>query len=262
MNLVYIDESGNTGANLKDPQQPVFVLAGMILPDSKWFSLEKSFLDIAKKYFGENLPEPFELHAIYLKSGQGIFKQLTFEERLSLRDEALQLLVDNGIVIIYQRIIKNKFAAFCEKNYGPGIKVAPYVMALPFVCMEVNHYLRQKNNELGMLIFDEQKEYLDDVEQSLRTLRLDSASILKTTNIIEKGFFVDSSKSTALQLVDLAAYYIRKYEEDKLKIKVSDFDKQTFAKIEKIVSTNVRPRIVEDVLEWFREHKIKKAAAP
>jgi len=34
MNLVYIDESGNTGLNLKDPQQPVFLLAAMILPES------------------------------------------------------------------------------------------------------------------------------------------------------------------------------------------------------------------------------------
>jgi len=39
MNLVYIDESGSTGLNLKDSQQPVFLLAAMILPESKWFSL-------------------------------------------------------------------------------------------------------------------------------------------------------------------------------------------------------------------------------
>jgi len=67
-----------------------------------------------------------------------------------------------------------------------------------------------------MFIFDEQKETLDDAERSLRTLRLDSTSVLKTSNIIEKGFFIDSSKSFALQLVDLAAYYIRKYEENEL----------------------------------------------
>jgi len=31
MNLIYIDESGNTGLNLKDSQQPVFLLATLIL---------------------------------------------------------------------------------------------------------------------------------------------------------------------------------------------------------------------------------------
>jgi hypothetical protein len=31
MNLVYLDESGNTGTNLSDPQQPVFVLAAQVV---------------------------------------------------------------------------------------------------------------------------------------------------------------------------------------------------------------------------------------
>lgn len=257
MNFVYIDESGNTGLNLKDPQQPVFLLAAMILPESKWFSLERLFFNAARKYFGDPLPSPFEIQAKDLKSGRGIFENLTFTQQLSFRDEMLQLLVDNEIAIVYRRIIKSNFGAFCEENYGPGIKVDPYVMALPFVCMEVDHYLRQKGgDELGMLIFDEQKENLDYAERSLRTLRLDSTSVLKTTNIIEKGFFIDSSKSFALQLVDLAAYYVRKYEEDKLKLRVSNFDKQTFDKIEKLISTGVGSN-VGDILEWVKNNCIK-----
>jgi hypothetical protein len=213
MNLVYIDESGNTGLNLKDSQQPVFLLAAMILPESKWFLLEKLFLDTSSKYFGDPLPTPFEIQAKELKSGRGTFKNLTLAQQLSFRDDMLKLLLNNKLAVIYMRIIKNKFAAFCDEQYGPGIKVNPYIMALPFVCMEVDHYLQQSgSDQLGMFIFDEQKETLDDAERSLRTLRLDSRSILKTTNIIEKGFFIDSSKSFALQLVDLAAYYIRKYE--------------------------------------------------
>ena len=122
------------------------------------------------------------------------------------------------------------------------------------MCIEVDYYLRQLgDNELGLLIIDEQKENLDYAERSLRTLRLDSKSILKTTNIIEKGFFIDSSKSFALQLIDLAAYYIRKYEEDKLKRKVSDIDKQTFDKIQKLISIGVGSNI-GDILEWVKNN--------
>ncbi len=257
MNLVYIDESGNTGLNLKDPQQPVFLLAAMILPESKWFSLEKLFFNTARKYFSDPLPSPFEIQAKDLKSRRGVFENLTFEQQLSFRDEMLQLLLDNKIVVIYRRIIKSKFAAFCEEHYGPGIKVNPYIMALPFVCMEVDHYLRQTGaDQLGMFIFDEQKEALDDAERSLRTLRLDSKSILKTTNIIEKGFFIDSAKSFALQLVDLAAYYIRKYEENELGLRVSNIDKQTFGKIKELVLTGVGSKVV-DTLEWVKNHYIK-----
>jgi hypothetical protein len=257
MNLVYIDESGNTGLNLKDSHQPVFLLAAMILPESKWFSLEELFLNTAKKYFGDPLPTPFEIQAKDLKSGRGVFKNLTLAQQLSFRDDMLKLLLDNKIAVIYMRIIKSKFSAFCDEQYGPGIKVNPYIMALPFVCMEVDHYLQQSgSDQLGMFIFDEQKETLDDAERSLRTLRLDSRSILKTTNIIEKGFFIDSSKSFALQLVDIVAYYIRKYEENELGLRVSDIDKQTFDKITKLASTSIGSN-VGDILEWVKKHYIK-----
>jgi len=257
MNLVYTDESGNTGLNLKDPQQPVFLLAAMILPESKWFSLEKLFFSIASDYFGYPLPSPFEIQAKDLKSRRGMFENLSFPQQLSFRDRMLQLLLDNDIAVIYRRIIKSRFAAFCEEHYGPGIRVNPYIMALPFVCMEVDHFLRQNaGDQLGMLIFDEQKETLDDAERSLRTLRLDSTSILKTNNIVEKGFFIDSSKSFALQLVDLAAYYIRKYEENQLGLRVSEVDKQTFGRIRELVSSGVGSRAI-DVLEWVKNHYVK-----
>jgi hypothetical protein len=80
MNLVYIDESGNTGLNLKDSQQPIFILAAMILPELKWFALESPFLDIAREYFGDPLPEKFEVQAKDLKPGRGIFTNLSFEQ--------------------------------------------------------------------------------------------------------------------------------------------------------------------------------------
>lgn len=257
MNLVYIDESGNTGLNLKDPQQPVFVLAALIIPETSWFPMEEKFYKIAQRFFGEKLPEPFEIQAKDLKNRRGVFAGLSFADQLHFRNAMLQFLLDHHIEVIYRRIIKRKFSDFCEKSYGSGIKVNPYIMALPFVCLEVDHCLKQRGvNELGMLIFDEQKENLDDAERSLHTLRLDSKSILKTSNIVEKGFFIDSSKSFGLQLVDFAAYYIRKYEEDAIGHRVSDIDKQVFQQIRDLVSTGVGSRMV-DVLEWVKDHYVK-----
>ncbi len=40
MHLIYLDESGNTGTDLKDGQQPVFVLAALIVPETCWQHLE------------------------------------------------------------------------------------------------------------------------------------------------------------------------------------------------------------------------------
>ena len=257
MNLVYLDESGNTGLNLKDRHQPIFVLAAIILHSNKWFSMEKQFHAVLEEHFGQESMHTVELHAADLKARRKHFKNVSLADCLNIRDRMLQILLDFEIPVIYQRIIKSKFEKFCETNYGPGIKINPYVMAFPFVCMEVNRYLQQKGpDELGMLIFDEQKESLNEVERSLRTLRLDQDSILKTTNLVEKGFFVDSAKSFPVQLVDLVAYYARKHEEHKQGLHVSDLDKQTFGKIRELTSAGFGPD-TEDILEWVKSHIVK-----
>jgi hypothetical protein len=40
MHLIYLDESGQTGTNLRDTVQPVFVLGALIVPESVWLALE------------------------------------------------------------------------------------------------------------------------------------------------------------------------------------------------------------------------------
>jgi hypothetical protein len=39
--LIYFDESGQTGTNLRDAVQPVFVLGALIVPESVWLALER-----------------------------------------------------------------------------------------------------------------------------------------------------------------------------------------------------------------------------
>lgn len=252
MVLFYIDESGNTGLNLKDEQQPVFVMSSLIIRDEIWFHLEKEYYNIVNHYFPPPHPDGFELHAIQLKSGKGAFAGMPLNKRADFRDSALRLLEQFNTPIIYMRIVKKQFEKFCFDNYGPGIHVDPYIMALPFVCIEADFYLRDKrNNSLGMLIFDEQKEYYLDVERSIKILRLDKTSSLKTQNILEKGFFVDSKKSFALQLSDLVAYYARKSEEAKLGLRVSSVDQQAFRFIEKL-SVPIRHRFEVDILGWIK----------
>ena len=65
------------------------------------------------------------------------------------------------------------------------------------------------------------------------------------------NFFVDSRKSFALQLADIAAYYTRKFVEYNEGYKVSEYHKQTFEKIEKIrINAKIQP--FDDILEWVK----------
>jgi hypothetical protein len=63
-----------------------------------------------------------------------------------------------------------------------------------------------------MFISDENKQIVSDVEKTIRALRGTEGS-LRLTQIVEKGFFIDSKASHPLQLCDLCALSLRKMEE-------------------------------------------------
>lgn len=252
MILIYIDESGDTGHNLSDKQQPVFVLGALVVPQSKWKELERQFHQIVIGFFGENSADSFELHAMDLVNRRGSFKSLTLEQTKAFRNKCLELLVSLKLSLVYRSIEKKEFLKFCEEKYGKGISVAPYIMALPFICTRINEILNTEK-DLGILIFDEHHN-LVEIEKSLRTLRLDSTSTLQAESLIEQGFFVDSSKSEAIQLVDLALYYVRKFEESKLGHKVSAHHMEAFKFIEKFCqSLRVHGRS-KDILDWVQSN--------
>jgi len=156
--------------------------------------------------------------------------------------------------VVYRKIDKKRYDKFCQSNYGKGIKIEPYIMALPFVSLAVDQLLRSEK-ERGILIFDEHKD-LVDIEKSLRTLRLDNNSSLTTRNLIEKGFFIKSEKSYAIQLIDLLLYFIRKYEEHKIGKSVSPHHKEVFGRIEDIAQSLDTHEQQFDIIEWIREQRV------
>lgn len=43
MYLMYVDESGNTGTDLDNKQQPLFSLTGIVLKDEDWYEINNAF---------------------------------------------------------------------------------------------------------------------------------------------------------------------------------------------------------------------------
>lgn len=252
MILIYIDETGDTGTNFKDPQQPVFVLGAMLVEEEGWQILEKIFESTIQKFFKNEIPENFELHTMDLIGRRGFFKGFSLEETCSLRDELFNIIERFNLPIIYRKVDKKKYDTFCQEHYGEGIKINPYIMALPFICLTADEILKDKEQQ-GILIFDQHKESIN-IENSLKTLRLDLGSTLKTKRLIEKGFFVDSSKSYPIQLIDFILYYIRKYEEFKIGKKVSSIHQQVFPMVEKITESLDRHKYGRDILDWIKSY--------
>lgn len=87
MNLIYIDESGNSGKNLADPQQPIFVLAALVVSEEKWIEIEIDLESSIPNCLGSDFPTHEEIHTTDIRNGSGVFRGVSIEKRMNLRDK-------------------------------------------------------------------------------------------------------------------------------------------------------------------------------
>ena len=257
MHLVYIDETGNTGTDLHDSQQPIFVLAALIIPATSWQALETDLEAAISKHFPEIATSGIEIHATDLRSARGIFKGLPVDDRIGLRDEWLQIAQKHKLKLIYRAIVKKRFLNWLVATFGSGVLINPHIAAFPLVARVVNDYLASLSaTALGMFISDENKEIVRDIEKSIKVLRgIDGT--LRLSRIVEKGFFIDSTKSRPLQLCDVCALLARKKEERKEGLPAKSIDDSGLELIEPLIHRGNESLI--DVLAWLTTSQNKQA---
>lgn len=248
MNLIYFDESGQSGNNLSDPQQPIFVLAALVVPEEVWLPLEATIQSLVDKYFPTPRPLDFEIHATKLRNGNGYFRQFAVGHRLSFRDDCLRACHEHGVKLIYRPIAKVRFKKWVADTFGTGVSINPHYIAFSLVARVVDDYLKNlPGSPLGIFISDENREIIQDVEKVTRLLRSIDGP-LKLCQIIEKGFFIDSAKSLVLQMCDLCAYSARKKEEAKAGMHGRIEDQGGIDLIEPLIHRGDESLI--DTLEW------------
>ena len=254
MNLIYIDESGNTGKNLADPQQPMFVLGALIVPENRWQAVESALEAALDRHVPPPRDEKFEIHAGDLRQGSGCFKGVPVTARIALRDAWLQIAAAHGLKFIYRAIAKKRYQRWLEGAFGKGITINPHLAAFPLVAQVVNNWLKDQGaGELGIFISDENREVVGDIERFQKLLRADSSD-LRLDRIIEKGFFIDSSKSPILQLADLCTYQARKKEERIIGLPPKSVDDSGITLLEPLVYRG--REALSDVIQWLEKlHK-------
>jgi len=257
MHLIYLDESGNTGTNLSDPHQPVFVLAALIVPESVWLNLEKRLLESIEHHFPERPPN-FEVHANELLNARGFFRAFPIAHRLEFYRDWLSIAASLQLRLVSRAIVKKRYAAWLLDTYGPGVVINPHNVAFVLTAQVVNEFLRTTpGSPLGILISDENHEVMPDIEKSIRLLRGEAGS-LRLSQIVEKGFFIESQKSHILQLCDLCAYAIRRAEEQKIGHPVKPTELPIISLVAPLRHTAGEPML--DVLAWLDAQQKEGAA--
>lgn len=204
MYLMYADESGNTGTDYDNKEQPIFVLAGILVEDKKWHYINNYF----NKKKIEILPilKDHEIHTneLFNSSKKSIFNQFKWQDNFIVLEKLVDLITELDIEIQFIAIDKKHFKRSVYDNFKNSIKIEPYIYSFGMMYDHVSDLLVQHNNK-GII-------FLDDILTIPKTLH-NIYPILSQNNctMIEEAMFLNSKNSNFIQIADIAAFYIEKY---------------------------------------------------
>lgn len=236
MKLFYLDDSGSSGLNLDDKEQPLFVLGGIVIDDSQWRKVEQEVQSLKDTYgIGE-----CEIHALEIANGKGAFKDWSYDKKQEFITKCLQLIPKLGLTAIHFNVVKSNYKRYFErfsKAHQQMVKIPPYIIAYSYILQIAERYLQaQKAN--GILIADEQDTHLI-ANDTLKVLRAINEPEIKVFRIVEKSFFTSSKDSNLLQLADIFVYYVKRYYEIEVKPNLTDKSIDERRRMFKIVKDSV-----------------------
>src|SRR5437870_1010043 len=98
MYLIYLDEAGNTGLRLDDPDQPIHVVGAIIIADKDWLAIEEVFNGLVARLIPKKVERRgFEFHAADLFFGHGFFEAWSNDDRHGLVNEVLDIVTGNKL---------------------------------------------------------------------------------------------------------------------------------------------------------------------
>jgi len=218
MHLCYVDESGSTGRDLRNREQPVFAMVGVLVSDEKWRKTERSVVELLGKAVGGPVPEGFELHAsdLLAPEGQGPFEGWDRPKRNELALSILDLLDERSHQVLLQQIHKPRMAKATapSRDYGFDWK-HPWDIGLAAMFTMFEEYLRSGRtgrSSTGMMIIDHEQSYLALVRDRSKERRR-AGGWRQLRKVMEIGYSAVSHANPMIQLADLVAYTMRKWAE-------------------------------------------------
>jgi hypothetical protein len=218
VHFLYVDEAGSTGANLADPQQPVFVMASVIVSDEKWRTTNELVREKLQSYFGAPLSPGFELHACELLSpdGDGPFAGDDRQKRSQLALDLLAVIGQRGHYVFHVPVYKSTLASTAEpdKDWGFGW-LHPWEFAFAFQVTMFEEFLRSTStgaSSTGLVIVDHEDACVDFVREHTANRQSDTGW-KELKKVVEIGYSAASHANSLIQLTDLVAFTLKKYYE-------------------------------------------------
>lgn len=229
MYLLYVDESGDGGVGPGSSRH--LVLAGVAMHEGQWRLLTQYLDELQQTHFpqaGGNV----EFHASDIRSGRGIYRGFTPDERQEILNDVYGVISANRQGLTLFAAIVDKQALFYKYNG----KVDAYDRAFEGLCTMFNFFLKRVQKRTGnvlrgIVVFDESRPSLaKQIRSLLAQFQAGGTRWATMTNLIETAFFFDSRNSRIMQMADFCSYAVYRWyeagDDSFLKKILTKFDKE------------------------------------
>jgi hypothetical protein len=210
--VAYLDDAGSTGGNLADKQSPFQVVASVLFAEADDFSISEFLLgNIIDTYVPEEMRDSFEFHASDLWACREPFNRLQKTQAVKITEQCFDLIQAAKLPISYGAVDKPKLSSeiFSTAN--------PIDMAFR-LCVEglEGEMVKQKHNELVILVCDDSKSNRNAIRNAFRQYRRKIRSLQKhnrgkLAHVVDDIFFGDSSESMGIQIADMCCFAIERH---------------------------------------------------
>lgn len=200
MELIYLDESGSTGLDLDNKNQPIFVLAGVIVSDKNWHMVNDYFENEKQKIYPDFKNIEIHTNELYNSNPKSYFYNNNWEYNFKILEDIVDLISRLDIKLSSAVVVKKIY----KKHFGNNIVVDPYLYSFAITYKKLNKYLSMQNS-YGIIFCDELKSMEDSLEILYPNLKKDNK------HIIERTFYLDSKKNNFIQIADVCSFYINKF---------------------------------------------------
>ena len=136
---MYLDESGSTGLDLDNKQQPIFVLAGISVLDKNWHSVNDFFEKEKIKICSDFKNTEIHTNELYNSNPKSIFYKNHWKYNLEIL-EKLGDLISNLDIQLSSTIVRK---SLYKKHFGNNITVDPYLYSFAIIYENFNGALER-----------------------------------------------------------------------------------------------------------------------
>jgi hypothetical protein len=216
MHFFYLDETGCTGADLTNLEQPIFVIGGISVTDEAWRTTNQRLRSAIEKFFNHAIAPEFELHASDLINGEGPFQEHEREDRNALAHRLLDIIAERKHAIHFVGIDKAKLAKAVQGAEHDIINCSiPYLLGFNYLVSYIERYVRDVlgKSARGMIILDQKDLYHSEIDRLTHFRRYEVANARQLKWLVEFSYPVDSVRHPMVQVSDLVIYLVRKFLE-------------------------------------------------